>query len=62
MIYAKISLKGGNTYTQPLDQLDVFLDEIDEAAENESVGEIWTLELIEMTEEEYNNLPEFDGH
>ena len=57
-VYAKISLDVGGTYTQPLDALEVLLDEIKAGA----VGEKWLVELIEMTEREFAALPEFDGH
>lgn len=62
MIYATIRLNIGGTYTQPLDQLAVLIDEIKEAAECQDMDCVWTVSLVEMTEEEYNALPEFMGH
>ena len=58
MEYAKITLSVGATYTQPLDSLDVLVEEI----QNGMVGEVWTVEIVQMTEEEYAELPDFDGH
>ena len=59
-LYAKISLNVGSTYAQPLDQLSlvVLIDEIVDG----HIGEIWTVEIIEMDEKEYDDLPEFVGH
>jgi len=34
---------------------------IGEYIEDSSVGEKWEVEIIDMTEEEYNLLPEFEG-
>jgi hypothetical protein len=62
MIYAKISLRHGSTYIQPLDELDVFIEEIRQGAEYGAVGAVWTVELVEMSEEEYAELPGFAGH
>ena len=56
--YVKITLDGGGTYVQAENDLSVLLAEI---AESEP-GSKWTLELIEMTAEEYAALPEFEGH
>ena len=56
--YVRISMDGGGTYIQPEDEASVLLDEIREALP----GQKWTLELIEMTADEYARLPEFAGH
>jgi len=61
MKYLKIHLIGGGMYIQPLDNLGVLIDEIQNAADCDEPGQ-WLLELIEMSEEEYNKLPEFTGH
>ena len=59
-LYAKISLNIGGTYVQPLDQLSliVMIDEIIDG----QIGEVWTVEIIEMDEKEYESLEEFVGH
>ena len=59
-LYAKISLNVGGTYVQPLDQLSLvaLIDEIIDG----QIGEIWTAEIVEMDEKEYEGLPEFVGH
>lgn len=56
--FVKIKVEGGGCYTQPEDQLGVLLDEIKEAF----VGAKWTLELVTLTQEEFDRLPEFAGH
>lgn len=62
LIYAQITLKGFGSYTQPLSQLNVLIDEIVEAALNKEYDSIWEVKLVTMTEEEYNALPEFEGY
>jgi hypothetical protein len=62
VIYARIKLHGGATYVQPLDELDVLSEEIQNAAECDDIGARWTVELVRMTEREYKALPEFVGH
>jgi hypothetical protein len=56
--YVRIRMESGGIYVQPANELGSLLDEIKEA----DVGEKWTLELVEMTREEYARLPEFAGH
>lgn len=59
--YCKITLNGGGSYIQPMDQLHNALDgELDGL----DIGEERTLsfELVEMTKTEYESLPEFAGH
>lgn len=57
--YAKITLHGGATYVQPLDDLHQALDgELRDA----EPGQRWTIELVEMYPEQYRDLPEFQGH
>jgi hypothetical protein len=62
MFYAKIKLDGGNSYVQAMDDLGVFIEEIQTAAECQDRAARWTVELVEMTPEEYAALPEFIGH
>ena len=62
MIYARIKLNVGATYIQPLDKLDVLIDEIKNSADERSLMHAWNVQLIEMSEEAYNNIPEFQGH
>lgn len=56
--FVKIQLHGHGCYVQPEEKLNVLLDEIKES----EPGATWTLELVEMTPEEYDRLPEFEGH
>jgi len=59
--YLKIALHGGGSYVQPLSQVH---QAIDGELDGLQVGDKITLdfELIEMTEDEYENLAEFAGH
>lgn len=56
--FVKITLEGHGCYMQPEDKLNVLLDEIKES----EPGAKWTLELVTMTPEEFDRLPEFAGH
>ena len=40
-----------------MSQLDNMMDEIRDS----DVGQTWTIEIVEMSEEEYESLPEFSG-
>jgi len=62
MIYAKIKLNIGGTYLQPLSELGVLIDEIKNAAAEKSMLSCWNIQLVEMSEEEYKTIPEFEGH
>lgn len=56
--FVRISMEGGATYLQPEADLRPLLDEIKEAGK----GQKWTLELVLLTQDEYERLPEFTGH
>ena len=56
--FVSIKLHRGNTFTQPIGDLTPLKEELAEAA----IGEKWTLTLVEMTQAEYDALPEFVGH
>lgn len=56
--FVKIQLHDHGCYMQPEEKLNVLLDEIKDA----EPGAKWTLELVEMTQEEHDRLPEFAGH
>jgi hypothetical protein len=57
--YFRITRIGAGTYIQPISELHHAFDgELDGA----EIGAKWTLELIEMYQEEYDALPEFAGH
>ena len=61
-LYAKISYNDYGSYVQPLDSImDAMDGEFDGVVESASVGKKWTIEIIEMEEDEYNNSPEFTG-
>jgi hypothetical protein len=40
------------------DDLEMWLDEAEASGDIHS----WTIELVQMTQEEYNELPEFEGY
>jgi len=59
--YVKITLHGGNSYIQPVPDLPTAIDgELDGVPIGEKIT--LSLEPVELTDEEYNNLPEFMGH
>lgn len=59
--YVKIKLHGGNSYIQPINELHTALDgELDCLLAGEKIT--LTLEPVDITDEEYLNLPEFSGH
>jgi len=60
--YVKITLEKFGTYIQPLDKLDVLVAEIQEAASCENFDSSWRVSFTRMTEDEYNDLPEFEGY
>jgi hypothetical protein len=51
------SCEQGGYYTQPVDNPLILADLFDGA----DVGQKYTLRLVEMTQAEYDALPEFDG-
>ena len=65
MVYAKVVVTTGygDTYTQiyPLSDLHNVVEDVAIFAE-EDPDATWTLEYVEMTEEEYDELPEFTGY
>ena len=56
--FVKIALIGGGVYIQPLVAFVGLLDEIREA----EVGTEWHIRRVEMTQEDYDKLPEFKDH
>jgi len=62
MKFAKIYREGYGSYIQPLNLLkDALSGEFDGVEEYAEVGDKLTIEIIEMPEEEYDKLPEFEG-
>lgn len=57
--YVKINLVGGNGYVQPLSEIH---QAVDAEFHDADTGTRLILTLIDMTEEEYEKLPEFMGH
>ncbi|MCU7934157.1 MAG: hypothetical protein KZQ99_04660 [Candidatus Thiodiazotropha sp. (ex Dulcina madagascariensis)] len=57
--FMRITLHGGGTYIQPIDQLHNAFDGDLDGAEP---GDKWSLELVEMYQEEVDALPDFQGH
>ncbi len=58
-LYMRIKLVGGGSYVQPLNELH---NAIEGEVEGATVGTRWELELVQMSEDEYEALGEFDGH
>ena len=58
MNYIKISRENMGNYVQPFAKIANVVDAEFDGAE---IGDTIQLELIEMTEEEYQRLPEFQG-
>ena len=54
MEYARIRPKGLNFITVPIADISEYL-------KNSEPGEMWEVELIEMTDDEYSELPEGKG-
>lgn len=59
--YIKIKLHGGSTYVQPANAL---ADALDGDLDGVDVGDEITMTFapIDITDEEYERLPEFTGH
>jgi len=57
--YVVVSLKGGGTYTQPIEEI---LQTIDAEFDDAPVGMEINLRVIEITKSEYASYPEFMGH
>jgi hypothetical protein len=58
MKYIKIIRNGHGGYIQPLHEM---ANAIDGEFDGSEIGDTITLKLVEMSEEEYENLPEFTG-
>lgn len=54
---AQLRLNDNTLYTTPIDDLPDLLKELNE----EHIGAEWAVSLIDMSEEEYNSLPEFEA-
>lgn len=54
MKFAQIKPKGLNSMIAPLKDVFDYLNESE-------IGEEWEIKIVEMTEEEYQKLPEGDG-
>ena len=52
--YAKIRPVG-------LNPVVVYIEDVKEYLENSEVGDKWEIEIVEMTDGEYESLPEFKG-
>jgi len=62
MVYVKVSLSTGGCYIQKQNGVNVLLTEIENAIYGKDLDAIWTVSLVEMSEEEYAAIPEFTGH
>lgn len=60
-MFIRVSLNGGGSYVQPIDSI---ADAIEGETDGLSLGDkiTLTLEVIEMSQEQYDRLPEFAGH
>lgn len=62
MKYARITIsESGGAYIQPVSELANAIDAEFDSAEFMEAGFKLTIELVDMTDEEYEKLPEFDG-
>jgi len=59
--YIQVTLHGGGSYVQPMKEIH---QSIDSELDGLMVGDKITLdfEIVELEDEEYENLMEFDGH
>ena len=57
--FIKIKLQGGGTYVVPV--LD-FCKYMNEEIDINIPGATWDISIVAMTQEEYESLPEFQGH
>ena len=60
--YIEVSLKDGGIYICPPDNYGSIMDEIESMVENGYPDQVLTIKTIWMTDEKYNNLPEFQEH
>jgi hypothetical protein len=59
-LYAKISHGDYGSFIETLDNIGDAIDgEFDDINEFAKLGQKWTIEIIEMEEEDFNNLEEF---
>lgn len=55
--YGQLYMDGSAGYVIPIEQFGTFTAEL----ENCEVGDSFEVKVIEMTDEEHDNAPEFDG-
>ena len=61
-LYAKISYNDNGSYIESLDNaMNALQGEFDGIVEDAEAGYVWKVEIIEMEENEFENLPEFTG-
>lgn len=59
--YVRIHLEGGGTYYERLEHVgEQVLNELDGADIDQPIALTFT--LVKMTDEEFSNLPDFEGH
>ena len=56
--YLKISLDGGGSYVTEVSDLSYLAEEIKESSDCAK----WVIEIVKMTQEEFEAIPEFTGH
>ena len=59
--YIKVTLADGTSYLDGLENLDLLIQDIVNAAADGSFDQTWKVEFIRMTEEEFDSFPDFDG-
>lgn len=59
--YFKVSMPDVSPSNHYIADLKGAIDELDSVFNYDEAGAIVNFELVEMTEEEYNKLPEFEG-
>lgn len=60
-IYVKISRPGMGSYIQPVESMNVVLEEIQTSIDERDLKSKLVIELVEMTKEEHEALSDFDG-
>ena len=60
-IYAKIEFEGYGSYIVPIDSVKYIENEVQASADQRDLEAQWWITLVELTEEEFAELPEFTG-
>jgi hypothetical protein len=61
MLYAKIMHEDSGKFYGYIQPLDLINDAIDVELDGATVGDRFIVEIVEMSEDDYSNLKEFEG-